>query len=290
MQGEVPKAEGLKRNLKTLRNDNENGGHDPSPASRELPLQGSLIGKVIGMKTLKQSFTAKLIAVLLLCAMALCCIASAGGALYLYDSGAYTMGYDAAARDAVDGIGENLALQAADRYRNDIYEDGSKPVNFRCVIQDAAGGELFSDYEGEETLWDRIVLSEPAYHTWTQERRVYADGTTESADEPEESGFIGEEPEEADSPEITPTRPPYAMAASTPVPTGEPSDAGRIETVWLAEDWRTGETREFESREALQQWKQENLRNSRTRMCIRCSRNKNNMKFLRNLLLTRKFS
>ena len=254
----MPKAEGLKRNLKTLRNDNANGGHDPSPASRELPLQGSLIGKVIGMKTLKQSFTAKLIAVLLLCAMALCCIASAGGALYLYDSGAYTMGYDAAARDAVDGIGENLALQAADRYRNDIYEDGSKPVNFRCVIQDAAGGELFSDYEGEETLWDRIVLSEPAYHTWTQERRVYADGTTESADVPEESGFIGEEPEEADSPEITPTRPPYAMAASTPVPTGEPSDAGRIETVWLAEDWRTGETREFESREALQQWKQEN--------------------------------
>ena len=209
------------------------------------------------MKTLKESIFAKGLAVLLLCAMALLCAGSAGGAFYLSERGAYTMGYDAAAREAVDGLGENLSLQAADRYRNDIYEDGSKPVNFRCVILDAEGEELYSDYEGEETLWDRIVLNEPAYHTWTQERRVYADGTTESWEEPEESGFTGEEPEEADSPEITPTQPPYAMAPSKPVTTGEPSDAGQIETVWFAEDWRTGETREFESQEALLQWKQE---------------------------------
>ena len=71
---------------------------------------------------------AKGLAVLLLCAMALICIASAGGALYLSERGAYTMGYDAAAREAVDGIGNQLSREAADKVRFGTYEDGSKPV------------------------------------------------------------------------------------------------------------------------------------------------------------------
>jgi len=209
---------------------------------------------------------AKGLAVLLLCAMALLCVGSAGGALYLSESGAYTMGYDAAAREAVDGIGTSLAREAAAKVRFGTYEDGSKPVNFRYVIEDAEGTELYSDYEGEDVLWDRIVLNEPAYSSWTTERRVYADGTTESLEEPEESGFTGEEPEGTVSPVITPTPAPtpasddYVMATSAPVPvpTAKPADEGRIVTVWEAEDYTTGEIREFESQEALQQWQQEN--------------------------------
>ena len=213
------------------------------------------------MKTLRQSMFAKGLAVLLLCAMALICIASAGGALYLSERGAYTMGYDAAAREAVDGIGNQLSREAADKVRFGTYEDGSKPVNFRCVIEDAAGEVLYSDYNGEDALWDRIVLNEPAYNTWTRERRVYEDGTTESLDVPEESGFTGEEPEVTiitPTPVPTPTSGDYVMAPSTPVPTQAPSDEGRRVTVWVAENYTTGETQEFESQEALQQWKQEN--------------------------------
>ncbi len=218
------------------------------------------------MKTLRQSIFAKGLAVLLLCAMALLCVGSAGGALYLSESGAYTMGYDAAARDAVDGIGNSLAREAAAKVRFGTYEDGSKPVNFRCVIEDAEGTELYADYEGEDVLWDRIVLDEPTYSSWTRERRVYEDGTTESLDAPEESGFTGEEPEVTVSPEITPppvptlTQDDYVMVTSAPVPipTAKPADEGRIVTVWEAEDYTTGEIREFESQEALQQWLQEN--------------------------------
>ena len=216
------------------------------------------------MKTLRQSIFAKGLAVILLCAMVLVCTGSAGGALYLSESGAYTMGYDAAVRGAVDGIGDNLSREAAAEVRYGTYEDGSKPVNFRCVILDAEGEELYSDYNGEDALWDRIVLNEPVYNTWTTERRVYADGTTESREDPEESGFTGAEPEVSIAPVITPTPAPTltsddsVMAPPTPVPTQAPSDNGRIVTVWQAEDYTTGEIREFESQEALLQWKQEN--------------------------------
>ena len=46
------------------------------------------------MNTLKQSFAAKLLAVILLCAAALCFTGSAAAGMYLYDSGAYTVGYE----------------------------------------------------------------------------------------------------------------------------------------------------------------------------------------------------
>ena len=159
------------------------------------------------MNTLKQSFFAKLIAVILLCGMALGFGASAGAALYLYENGAYTMGFDAAARDMLEGTGRSLCLTAAKRVQRGVYEGGMIPVNFRCVIQNAEGETLYSDYEDEETLWDAVERVVPDYASWSETRESGAE--TADAVEPMPS----EEPEAA----VTPTpRPTAAPAASAP--------------------------------------------------------------------------
>ena len=71
------------------------------------------------MKTLKQSFAAKLIAVILLCAAALTCAASGAVSLALYESGAYTKGYDAAARRLLSGLGTDMSAAALENSINE---------------------------------------------------------------------------------------------------------------------------------------------------------------------------
>lgn len=150
---------------------------------------------VITMKTLKQSFFAKLLAIVLLCGMVLGFAASAGAALYLYENGAYTKGLDAAARDMLDGLGQNLSREAARSVQRGVYEGSAVPANFRCVITDAEGETLYSDYENEDALWDAVVIAVPDYASWSETRG--GDAKTEDAIEPQPS----EEPEE----EVTPT-------------------------------------------------------------------------------------
>ena len=83
------------------------------------------------MNKLKQSFAAKLIAVILLSVTALTFTASAALSIGLYNSGVYTMGYDAAARQMLDGIGENMCFSAAAAWRDGSYEGGAVPAVFR---------------------------------------------------------------------------------------------------------------------------------------------------------------
>ena len=173
---------------------------------------------------MRQSIFAKAIAVVLLCAAVLVFTGAAFASYALYDSGAYTLGYDAAMRDAVEGTAYQLANEAAMRFRDGSYEGSAAPVNFRCVIEDQSGKTLYSDYEGEETLWDRVIEVEPEYGTWTYP---------------------------AEELEVTPT----------PAPTGvpRPSAAPRATATWAyeLEDFETGERYTFETEAERSAWVRE---------------------------------
>ncbi len=177
------------------------------------------------MNSLKQSFAAKLLAVILLCAAALCFTGSAAAGLYLYDSGAYTVGYETAARDMLDGTGRDLCFSAAHNWRRGLYEGGAVPVNFRCVITGADGEELYSDYRDEAALWDMSLVVEPEISTWTERR----DGGGAAAALPEE--FADGEIHVEDFEVVTPT--PVPTAVSVPQPTAKPAEA---QTVYLLRD------------------------------------------------------
>ncbi len=206
------------------------------------------------MKTLRQSVFAKGLAVLLLCAMVLICAGSAGGAFYLSESGAYTLGYEAAAREAVSGLGTELSYDAGDRLRSGIMEKMEQSVNFRCTILNRDGEELYSDYEGEKTLWDEVVEIAPNYSSWM---------TTVEA---ETEAF---EPQPDDDPTVTPTPVPMEEATEelpvtpepfvTPRPTAAPSlTPPQTEACYVVQDYMTGERREFNTQEEVNDWVREN--------------------------------
>ena len=211
------------------------------------------------MKTLKQSFAAKLIAVILLCAAALTCAASGAVSLALYESGAYTKGYDAAARRMLSGLGTDMSAAALENWKNEAYEGSARPVNFRCVILDADGEELYSDYKGEDTLWDEIIPFPPEYSSWSEQRRLYADGTVENMHEEagDEELWMTEDEEFMPAPTDDPP-----VVTPTPRPTEAPKSAAEaaVRTVYLTQDYRTGEIREFDTPEERNAWVKENTR------------------------------
>ena len=162
------------------------------------------------MKTMKQSFFAKLIAIVLLCGMALAFAGSAAAALYLYENGAYTKGLDTAARDMLDGLGQELSREAARSVQRGVYEGSAVPVNFRCVITDAEGETLYSDYKDEDALWDAVVIAVPDYASWSETRG--GDAETEEVFQP------------------MPSEEPVAVVTPTPRPTVAPVTPKSTET------------------------------------------------------------
>ena len=211
------------------------------------------------MKTLKQSFAAKLIAVILLCAAALTCAAFGAVSLALYESGAYTKGYDAAARRMLSGLGTDMSAAALENWKNDACEGSARPVNFRCVILDADGEELYSDYKGEDTLWDQIIPCPPEYSSWSEQRRLYADGTVENMHEEAGDEELRMTEDEEFMPAPTDDPP---VVTPTPRPTEAPKSAAEaaVRTVYLTQDYRTGEIREFDTPEERNAWVKENTR------------------------------
>lgn len=211
------------------------------------------------MKTLKQSFAAKLIAVILLCAAALTCAASGAVSLALYESGAYTKGYDAAARRMLSGLGTDMSAAALENWKNDACEGSARPVNFRCVILDADGEELYSDYKGEDTLWDEIIPFPPEYSSWSEQRRLYADGTVENMHEEAGDEELWMTEDEEHMPVLTDDPP---VVTPTPRPTVAPKAAAEpaVRTVYLTQNYRTGEIREFDTPEERNAWVKENTR------------------------------
>ena len=205
------------------------------------------------MKKLRESFAAKLIAVILLCGMAVACAASGMACVYLYDSKAYTGGYEAAARNVVGSVGRRLSYEAGSRWREGIYTASGQNANFRCEMYSMEGEELYSDYAGEATLWDEIVLVQPEYDYWTELRDTVPPGVTGKVDLDETP-----EPASAETPDVEKAA---LMAQATPTPqsTQIPRETapGTAEVIMLR-DINTGASYTFADEAGLQQWIQDN--------------------------------
>ena len=212
------------------------------------------------MNTLKQSFAAKLIAVVLLCVMALAFAGSAAAGIYLSESGAYTRGYEAAARDMLGGLGRDLSREAGWSWQRGAYEGSAVPVNFRCVILGADGEALYSDYEDEQALWDEIVIVTPDCELWTEKRgddSAY-EGLLEEVGDEELFEEVGDEelPEKGEDGEsfvadVTPT--PRQTAAPVPQPTAAPAKA---QIVYVLRNYSDGEAtlHEFDTSAERSDW------------------------------------
>ena len=190
------------------------------------------------MKKLRGSLWAKVLAIALLCLLALGCVGSAAAAGWLYEEGAYTDGYDATARRLLGSLGQEYANNAGMNWltgdRTELYEDS----NFRYTILDPDGRELFSNYKGEPTLWSDTVLVTSPYEYWTES--VPTETMT---------------PQFADEPEVTPTPPPQSVRV-TPVPTPVQTPQPAAE-VFVLRDHMTGELLRFKDRAEVEAWKQE---------------------------------
>ena len=112
------------------------------------------------MKKLRGSFAAKLIAVLLLCALVVLCVLSAVGTAYLSDMGAYSVDLAEAEQRALENAAANYLLQAGEAWQEGNTQPQFLNTAFRYTILSAEGEELISTYEGGETRWEG---SEPLY-------------------------------------------------------------------------------------------------------------------------------
>ena len=192
------------------------------------------------MKKLRGSLWVKVLAVTLLCLLALACAGSTVAASYLYEVGAYDRGYESAARDMIASLGIQYSQNAGYNYltdgRTDLYDDG----NFRYTLLSPEREELFSNYNGEGVLWDATVRIDPPCETWT-----------EYTSEP----IATMTPQFVDEPEVTPTPSPQE-ARVTPVPV--PVQTAPPDTeIFILFDHLTGERHEFASAADMEQWQQE---------------------------------
>ena len=109
------------------------------------------------MKKLRGSLWAKVLAIALLCLLALVCAGSTVAAYYLYDAGAYDGGYEDAAANLLAGLGYGACQDAGRTYLLGDHTAALSPnSNFRYTVLSMDGEELYSNYEGEATLWDAV--------------------------------------------------------------------------------------------------------------------------------------
>ena len=117
------------------------------------------------MKKLYSSFAAKTIAVILLCVMVMVFGASAVGAMALNDWDAYRVGREQALSQAL----ESQALSLLNTLGREYLQGGDpetllyRDSNLRFAILDGQGEEIFSNYQGEQALWEGSVAVMPDY-------------------------------------------------------------------------------------------------------------------------------
>ena len=147
------------------------------------------------MNKLYGSFAAKLIAVILLCVMALAFVGSAIAAAVVYDKEGYTGSFEAVRDAYISNLGERMLNQVGNAYvegrlteqnlHNEIYTGRDA---FWFELRDGKNQVLLSNYEGGETCWSGIQTFEPRYNLQTMSE----------GDTPEEIGEI-----EGEGPEVT---------------------------------------------------------------------------------------
>ncbi len=188
------------------------------------------------MKKLYGSFAAKMIAVILLCLLVLVFTASAISAIFLYEWQGYTLGYQdflyrtvgADAESYIGEIGWSILCGTAP-------EDTSSYEGLQVRILDSDGKELYSDYDGAETLMEINRQFSPDYALVprTSEEINYGDG------------------------DITVV--PYAtMVPSTPAPSGSgsnpPAPENSEEPLWAATILQSGEEERFSTEDEAREW------------------------------------
>ncbi len=223
------------------------------------------------MKTLKRSRAAKLIALILMCVMALVFTGSVYGIGELMDADAYRYSFDHMVRNKMEQMAYSYARTAVEDYRNGE-DSGLDRTNFRYEIFNPDGEKLEGTYEGEDTL---ATVTERVAPNYSVERieaprsspvvtptPTPALQTPEPTAEPDPAEETAPAEEDGEEPEVTPTPRP----AVTPTPTSGvmptmgpsliPSDTYTTETyrVW---DYRTGE-KFFASEQELDAWIKEN--------------------------------
>ena len=183
------------------------------------------------MKKLRGSLWAKVLAITLLCLLALGCTASTVATAYLYDAGAYDGGYDRAVSRLLNSLGREYANNAGLNWLENGTTDVYRDTNFRYAVLDAEGGKvLYSNWQSENALWSETVYVTAPYDVWTE---------TKSEEQPEELS----DPDGAE-PRVTPTPRP-----GEPVLTPRPA-----KTVYVLVDHFTGERHEFTDRAGIAGW------------------------------------
>ena len=120
------------------------------------------------MKKLRGSLWVKVLAIALLCLLALACAGSAVAASYLYGEGVYDFGYETAARELVGQLGAQYSRTVGDIWLQGIITEFGADKGFRYTILDMDGEILNTDYAGEDVLWEDTVRVAAPYSTWVE--------------------------------------------------------------------------------------------------------------------------
>ena len=193
------------------------------------------------MKNLYGSFAAKLIAVILLCVLALSFVGCVVAGVMLLNWNAYSNSLDSFRTLMVGSQAESLTRSFGYSYRDSGGTSTNSEANLRISVENADGDVLWSDYEGEDTLWQSALRLEPDYSVEYVEDNTASYYTVDGGyDVPyaEEEAFV------------TPT--PKPTQQPKPQQSGEP--AAESGPVWHVRDYSTGERYSFSSSEALEDW------------------------------------
>ena len=205
------------------------------------------------MKKLISNSTAKLIAVLLLCAMVLLFLTSILCLIWLQDLGAFSNGREAARQSMFSELGQDRIYQIRDLYFYNGYrgEDIYPHTNLRFSIIRDTGEELYNNYSDEDALWSgtlKTVIpsdwSEGNAGTYDPEayyeigvttvppvlpvvtptpRPIPTDGISAQKNNPDAASAVTETPSVTSAPSTLPDPEKRTDPISTPWPTPEPT-------------------------------------------------------------------
>ena len=220
------------------------------------------------MKTLKRSKAAKLIALILMCVMALVFTGSVYGIGELMDADAYRCSYDHMVRNKMEQMAYSYARTAVEDYRNGE-DSGLDRTNFRYEIFSPDGEKLEGTYKGENTLAMVTERMAPDYYVehieapWSSPVVTPTPTPVLQTPEPEPTEETEPAEEGQKDPEVTPTPRPAVTPTSTSgvMPTMGPSlIPSDVQSTTQYRVWAAGNSEPiiFTSEEALDAWVNEN--------------------------------
>ena len=127
------------------------------------------------MKKLKGSLAAKIAAIFLLTISMIVMLASVVGCIFLVEQDAYPNSLSRAQKSLLDSLGSSRIYSAVRQFLQGEYPDYIySDTNFRFAVYDGDGTLLYSNYDGEKTLWDDTMSYRPSYPVTIAEPRETA--------------------------------------------------------------------------------------------------------------------